>query len=83
MAGASLDLVDAFDGAEIDGVDGEAVEGVGGERDDVAAVEAGGDVVDECGLGLVGMDAEGFGRQISGSCGVGYPVLFWRKVFNG
>ena len=30
VAGASFELVDAFDGAEIDGVDGEAVEGVGG-----------------------------------------------------
>jgi hypothetical protein len=29
----------------------------------VAAVEAGDDIVDECGLGLVGMNAEGFGRQ--------------------
>ena len=77
MAGASFDLVDSFDGAEIDWVDGEAVEGVGGERDDVAGIEAGGDVVDERGLGLVGMDAEGFGRQICGSCeGWGTPYLF-------
>jgi hypothetical protein len=29
----------------------------------VTAVEAGDDVVDERGLGLVGMNAEGFGRQ--------------------
>ena len=63
MAGAGLDLVDAFDGAEIDGVDGETVEGVGGKGYDVAAAEAGDDVVDESGLGLVGMDAKGFGRQ--------------------
>ena len=63
VAGAGFDLVDAVDGAEIDGIDGEAVEGVGGQRDDVAAVEAGDDVVDERGLGLVGMNAEGFGRQ--------------------
>jgi len=63
VAGAGLELVDAFDGAEIDRVDSEAVEGVGGKGDDVTAVEAGDDVVDECGLGLVGMDTKGFGRQ--------------------
>ena len=64
VAGSGFDLVDAFDGAEIDGIDGEPVEGVGGKGDDVAAVEAGDDIVDECGFGLVGMNAEGFGRQI-------------------
>ena len=79
MAGASFELVDAFDGAKIDGVDGEAVEGVGGERDHVAAVEAGGDVVNERGLGLVGMDTEGLGRQNSGSCWGGTPYFFCVK----
>ena len=63
VTGASFNFVDAFDGAEIDRVDGEAVEGVGGKGDDVTAVEAVDDVVDERGLGFVGMDAEGFGRQ--------------------
>jgi hypothetical protein len=63
VAGAGFDFVDAFDGAEIDGIDSEAVEGVGGEGDDLAAAEAGDDVVDERGLGLVGMDTKGFGRQ--------------------
>ena len=63
VAGAGLELVDAVDGLEIDGIDGEAVEGVGGEGDDVSAVEAGDDLVDKLGFGLVGMDAECFGRQ--------------------
>ena len=77
MAGAGFELVDAVDGAEIDGIDGEAIEGVGWEGDDVAAVEAGDDLVDERGFGFVGMDAEGFGRQNSGSClsaGEGAPL---------
>ena len=64
MAGAGFEVVDAIDGLEIDGVDGEAVEGVGGESDDVAGVEAGDDVVDKSWFGLVGMNAECFGRQI-------------------
>src|SRR5216683_1430493 len=63
MAGAGLELVDALDGPEIDRVDGEAVERVRGKGDDMAAVEAGGDVTDQRGLGLVGMDTKGFGRQ--------------------
>jgi hypothetical protein len=76
VAGAGFELVDAFDGAEIDGVDGQAVEGVGGERDDVAAVKAGCDVVNERRLRLVGMNTESFGRQNSGSYeGWGTPVL--------
>ena len=69
VPGAGLELVDAVDGAEIDRVDGEAVEGIGRERDDVAAVEAGDDVADERGFGLVGMNTECFGRQ----CG----LLLW------
>ena len=67
MASAGFELVDALDGAKIDGVDGEAVEGVSGERDDMAAAETVGDVANERGLGFVGMDAEGFGRQSTGS----------------
>jgi hypothetical protein len=63
VAGAGLEFVDAFDGAEIDGVDGEAVEGVRGKGDDVAAVEAGDDVVDERWLWFVGMDTKCFGGQ--------------------
>jgi hypothetical protein len=63
VAGTLLDLVDAVDGAEIDGVDGEPVEGVSGKSDDLAGIEGGGDTLDERGLGLVGMDAEDFGRQ--------------------
>ena len=85
VAGAGFDLVDAVDGAEIDGVDGEAVEGVGGEGDDVAAVEAGDDVVDERGLGFVGMDAESFGRQNLAPMvrrGGTPGVLILRKVFH-
>jgi hypothetical protein len=73
VAGAGFELVDALDGAEIDGVDGETVEGVGGESDDVAAVEAGGDVLDERGLGFVGMDAERFCSQVLTPGGWGYP----------
>jgi hypothetical protein len=69
VAGAGFEFVDAIDGSEIDGVDGETVEGVGRECYDVATVEAGDDTVDESWLGFVGMDAEGFGRQNSGSCG--------------
>src|SRR5216683_2601736 len=64
MAGAGFDLVDAVDGLEIDRVDGETVEGVGGQGYDVAAVEAVDDLPDQFGFRLVGMDAEGFGRQI-------------------
>jgi len=71
VPGAGLELVDAVDGAEIDRVDGEAVEGIGRERDDVAAVEAGDDVADERGFGLVGMNTECFGRQ----CG----LLLWGR----
>jgi hypothetical protein len=43
----------------------------------VAAVEAGDDVVDERGLGLVGMDAEGFGGQC-GLLSVGVPPPGYR-----
>jgi hypothetical protein len=64
VAGAGFELVDAVDGLEIDWIDGEAVEGVGRESDDVTAVEAGDDVVDERGLGLFGMNTEGFGDQM-------------------
>jgi hypothetical protein len=67
VAGAGFELVDAVDGGEIDRVDGEAVEGVGGQGDDVAAVEAVGYIANERWLGIVGMDADGFGRQNSGS----------------
>jgi hypothetical protein len=63
VAGASFNFVDAFDGPEINRIDGEAVEGVGGKGDDLATAEASDNVVDERGLGLVGMDTEGFGRQ--------------------
>jgi len=63
VAGAGFEFVDAVDGAEIDGVDGEAVEGIGGEGHDVAAIETGDDLIDELGLGLVGMNAEDFSRQ--------------------
>ena len=73
VAGAGFDLVYAVDGAEIDGVDGETVEGVGGESDDVAAVEAARDVLDERWLGFVGMDAERFCRQVLTPRGAGYP----------
>jgi hypothetical protein len=94
VASAGLEFVDAVDGLEIDGIDGETVEGVGGEGDDVAAAKAGDDVADERGLGFVGMDAEGFGRQnlapvpgYSDLCGpvVGsktavsfFSILLWR-----
>ena len=64
VAGAGFDLVDAVDGAQIDGVDGEAVKGVGRERDDVAAIKARDDVVDERWFGFVGVDTESFGRQV-------------------
>jgi len=64
MAGAGFDLVDAVDRLEIDRVDGETIEGVGGQGYNVAAVEAVDDLPDQFGFGLVGMDAEGFGRQI-------------------
>jgi hypothetical protein len=57
VARAGFELVDAVDGAEIDGVDGKAVEGVGGQRGDVAGVEAFGDMLDQCGLGFVWIDA--------------------------
>jgi hypothetical protein len=39
----------------------------------VAAVEAGDDIVDKLGLGLVGMDAKGFGRQNLAPVGGGAP----------
>jgi hypothetical protein len=82
MAGASFNFVDAFDCPEIDGIDGETVEGVRGKGDDVATVEAGDDIVDERGLGLVGMDTEGFGRQC-GLLWVGAPSPnLLRKVFH-
>jgi len=67
VAGAALDVVDAVDGVKIDGVDGETVEGIGGECDDVALVEAGNDLIDESRFGLVGMDPENLGRQITRS----------------
>jgi hypothetical protein len=82
VASAGFELVDAIDGAEIDGVDGETVEGVGGERDDVAAAEAVGDVGDESGFGLVGMDAESFGRQCGLLSGGALPPKYLRKVFH-
>ena len=82
VAGTSFDLVDAIDGAEIDGVDGEAIEGVGGQGDYVAAAEAVGDVGDERRLGLVGMDAEGFCRQVLTPREGGVPHTFLRKVFD-
>jgi hypothetical protein len=86
VAGASFDLVDAVDGAQIDGVDGEAVEGVGGQSDDVAAVEAGDDVPDERRFGLFGMNAECFSRQNSGSYRGAGEYAPWgyllRKVFK-
>jgi hypothetical protein len=63
VAGAGFEIVDALDGAEIDGVYGEAVEGARRQRDDVAAVEAGDDLVDELGFGFVGVNEEGFSRQ--------------------
>jgi len=63
VAGTGFDVVDALDGAEVDGVDGEAVEGASGQRDDVAAVEAGDDLVDKLRFGFVGMNEEGFSRQ--------------------
>jgi len=69
VAGAGFELVDAIDGAEIDGVDGKAIEGVRGQCDNIAVVEAGGDVADERWLWLVGMDTESFCRQNSGSWG--------------
>jgi len=54
VAGAGFDLVDAFDGAEIDGVDGEAVEGVGGQGGDGALGERGDDLGDAIGFGFLG-----------------------------
>ena len=63
MPGTGFQFVDAVDRAKIDRVDGEAIEGVGGERDDVAAIETVGHVANERGLGLVGMDTEGFCGQ--------------------
>jgi hypothetical protein len=85
VAGTGFQFVDAVDCAKIDRVDGEAVEGVGGERDDVATIETVGYVANERGLGLVGMDTEGFGRQSAGSyraSGECAPwVLMLRKVF--
>jgi len=63
VAGARFEIVDTLDGAEIDGVDGETIEGARGQRDYVAAVEAADDLIDELGLGFVGMDEESFSRQ--------------------
>ena len=63
VAGASLDLVDAVDGAEIDGVDGEAVEGVGGDGRDRAGGKRADDAGDEVRLRLGGVNAEDLGRQ--------------------
>ena len=81
VAGTGFELIDAIDGAEIDGVDGETVEGVGGERDDVAAIETGDDTVDEGGFGFVGMNAEGFGRQVLAPVGrVTHPILFTQSL---
>lgn len=65
VAGAGFELVDAVDGAEIDRIDGEPVEGVRGQSDNVAVVKTGGNIVDERGLWLVGMDTESFCRQNS------------------
>jgi len=82
VAGASFNFVDAIDGAEINGVDRETVEGVGRQSNDLAAVKALYDSVDERGLGFVGMDTEGFGRQ----CGLlwvgGTIPQLLRKVFH-
>ena len=64
MTCAGLDLVDAIDGLKINRVYGQAVEGVSRQSDDVAAVEAGDDLVDERGFGFVGMDTKGFCRQV-------------------
>jgi hypothetical protein len=63
VAGPGFELVDAIDGVEIDRIDGEAVKSVSRERDDVAAVETVGDILDERRLRLVGMDTESFGGQ--------------------
>jgi len=79
VAGAVFEVVDAVDGAEIYGIDGEAVEGVGGQGDDLTGVEALGYVVDEGGLGFVGIDAEKFCGQ-----GVCSPSLIaWSRVEGG
>ena len=80
MAGAGFEFVDTVDGAEIDGVDGKTVEGVGGEGHDVAAVETGDDLIDELGLGLVGMDTKDFSRQIWLLCRV--LDLAWNYVLR-
>jgi hypothetical protein len=48
----------------------------------VATVEAGDDIVDELGLGLVGMDAEGFGGQNLAPVGGVPPPTLLRKVFH-
>ncbi len=86
MTSTGFELVDALDGAEIDWVDGEAIEGVGWERDDVTGVEAGDDIVDQCWLGFVGMNAECFGRQnlapVGSVWGGALWVLILRKVFQ-
>ena len=58
MAGAVFEVVDAVNGAEVYGVDCKAVEGVGGQRDDFAGIETFGYMVDEGGLGFVGIDAK-------------------------
>ena len=78
MAGAVFEVVDAVYGAEVYGVYGEAVEGIGGQGDDFAGVEAFGYVVDEGGLGFVGVDAEKFCGQ-----GVYSPSLIARRVSRG
>ena len=79
VTGAGFELVDAVDGVEIDGVDGETVKSVGRERDDVAAVETVGDVLDERRLRFVGMNTESFSGQCD-SCWWGpYPLCSCAK----
>ena len=83
VTSTGFELVDAVDGAEIDGVDGETVEGVGGEGDDVAVVEAGDDVPDERGFGLVRDECGEFRPSITdSSSGRGAPLTYLGKVFN-
>jgi hypothetical protein len=48
----------------------------------VAAAQAVGDVFDERWLGVVGMNAEGFGRQLLAPRKGGVPHTFTCKVFD-